>query len=291
MQVGRGYSLEDNDSAVKVFKLFLKNVKIASLPLILLRPREISEMISYSGDYDFFIPPEFNDALLSIIFDTAVATRSSFSVTRTKHGKVDITLYSRSDNRSIALEIWNILSVKDPLKKTLRYIRPEKLKFHIVEKEAGEFSFSLDVEALYYLSHLYTGGKKLTTPLVNERIEYYLDVLEDTSSEYSNLFYDLKHKKAEIKTVAHEANMALVGKGLLPLCSETDEVFREVLLKMASTWNRTRRKLFSHIRLIPVMGPDGVGKTTLIESVIKHSKSNIGFFRFKKTVKIINSLS
>jgi len=50
-------------SAVEVFKLFLENVKSADVPLILLRPREISETISYTGDYDFFISPRFNNSV------------------------------------------------------------------------------------------------------------------------------------------------------------------------------------------------------------------------------------
>ncbi len=277
--------MEEKDSAVKVFKVFLKRVQEVNLPLILLRPREISETISYTGDYDFFIPPEFNDSLLSVMFNISVATNSSFTITRTKHGKVDITLYSRSDNQSISLEIWNILSVKDPFKKKLRYILPEKLTSHIIEKEAGAFSLSLDVEALFYLSHLYTGGKKLTTPLVCERIDYYANALKDANSEYSILFYDLQEKKTDIKTVAHRANMELVSKKILPLKNDKNEMFTEMKLKAASTWNRTKRKLLSRIRLVPVMGPDGVGKTSLIEDTIKHSSKKIVFFRFKKTFR------
>jgi len=273
-------------SAVEVFKLFLQNVKSADIPLVLLRPREISETISYTGDYDFFISPEFNDSLLSIMFDTAVTTHSSFTVSRVKHGKVDITLYSRIDNKSIALEIWNILSVKDPMKKTLRYIHPEKLNAQIIKKDDGIFSLPLDVESLYYLSHLYTGGKKLTTPLVHERIEYYSSMLKDANSEYQVLFEDLRNEKSEMKSVAHLANMALVEKELLPLKGDIGATLKELSLKTASTYNRTKRKLLAQIRLIPVVGPDGVGKTSLIEGVMIDSQKKMGSFRFKKTFRV-----
>ena len=62
----------NNETAVEVFKYFLEKVREAGLPLISLRPREISESVSYSGDYDFFIPPEFMNALLTVMFKTAV---------------------------------------------------------------------------------------------------------------------------------------------------------------------------------------------------------------------------
>ena len=92
-------------SGVEVFKEFLKNVRMAELPLVLLRPREISEDISYSGDYDFFIDSTYNDKLLKIMFDLAVQRAFSFSISRVKHGKVDITIYDKTQNRMIALEI------------------------------------------------------------------------------------------------------------------------------------------------------------------------------------------
>jgi len=205
-------------SGVEIFKKFLQKVKEVNLPLVLLRPREISESISYSGDYDFFIDPKYNDRLLKIMFDLAVDSATSFSITRAKHGKVDITIYDKDEDKKIALEIWNILSVKDPKKKTLRYITPERLKPYILKQDDGGFALSLEVEALYYLSHLATGGKKLQTPLVKERVEYYKGKLKDT--KYAEYFESL-NENADIKTVAHKANMEMVEKGLLSLKTDT----------------------------------------------------------------------
>ena len=146
-------------SAVDCFKFFLKSVSLSSLPLVLLRPREISEEVSYSGDYDFFIESQYNEKLLEIIFQVSVELNFAFSVSRVKHGKLDITIYDREKNQQIALEIWNILSVKDPYKKTLRYILGERVKEYIFF-DGEKYVLDKDIEALYYLSHLYTGGEK-----------------------------------------------------------------------------------------------------------------------------------
>ena len=269
-------------SGVEVFKEFLKNVRMAELPLVLLRPREISEDISYSGDYDFFIDSSYNDKLLKIMFDLAVQRAFSFSISRVKHGKVDITIYDKTQNRMIALEIWNILSLKDPAKKTLRYITSDRLKNHIIKQDDGSFALSLDVEALYYLSHLATGGKKLQTPLVKERIEYYKSVLKDTT--YIEYFENLKENK-DIKPIAHKANMELVKKGLLFLKTNSAENFKEILLKGASTSKRMQRKLFKLFNMVAIMGPDGVGKTTLIKTTVDAFKGKTKLFKFKKTFR------
>jgi len=273
-------------SAVEVFKILLGNIQKAQLPLILLRPREISENISYTGDYDFFIPPMYNNELLKIVLDTAISTNSSFTVTRAKHGKIDVTLLNSIDNKSIALEIWNILSVKDPEKKTLRYIYPQILAKYIQNNSEGKLSLSLDIEALYYLSHLFTGKKKLSTPLVKERLLYYLTSLKNSNSKYHMLFNDLLQNKLEIKEVAHKANMILVDKGLLALKNNLKANIVEISTKISSNWIRIKRKLFSLIRLIPIIGPDGVGKTTLIEAVQKSTQKEIGVFKFKKTFRV-----
>lgn len=275
-----------NISAVEVFKILLNNIQEAQVPLILLRPREISESISYTGDYDFFMSPKFNDTLLKIVLDTAVSTSSSFIVTRAKHGKMDVTLLNSEDGESIALEIWNILSVKDPLKKTLRYIYPHKLSQYINSDDKGKLSLSLEIEALYYLSHLHTGRKKITTPLVKERILYYREVLQNSNSQYSVFFDDLIQEKLKFKEVAHKANMILVEKGLLDLKTDFSANIKEILIKASSTLMRIKQTLFSKIRLIPVIGPDGVGKTTIIEEVQKSVQKDIGVFKFKKTFRV-----
>jgi len=80
--------------------------------------------------------------------------------------------------------------------------------------------------------------------------------------------------------------MALVEKELLPLKGDMNATLKELSLKMASTWNRTKRKLLARIRLIPVVGPDGVGKTSLIEGVMMDSQKKMGSFRFKKTFRV-----
>jgi len=274
--------VENAVTAVMIFKTLLERVQAQAIPLISLRPREISESVSYTGDYDLFIAPEYMNLLLKIVFDLAVETQSSFTINRYKHGKAVLILHSRLDNKSIFVELWNMLSVKDPYNKTLRYILPEQLQRHIVSNENNGCSFSLDVEALYYASHLYTNGKKLTTELVKYRVEYYKEMLEKHSSQYAVWYAELLSGQSNIQTVAHKANMALVELGILAARNNIKARFQEISIKSAVTWNRIRRQCLQRLNMAPVVGPDGVGKTTLIESVIKQSSYPISYFRFKK---------
>jgi len=275
--------IDSNMSGIEVFKIFLDRVKGVNLPLVMLRPREIREDISYSGDYDFFIEPRYNEKLLKIMFDLAVQSNTSFSVTAQKYGKIDITIYDKHEDKKIALEIWNILSVKDPQKKTLRYIPADKLKNYISRHDDGTYGLFLKIEALYYLSHLATGGKKLQTPLVQERIAYYKSKLKDT--KYANYFNDL-NRDADIKKVAHRANMELVAKGLLHFRTNKNAMLKESLIKGVSTLKRVERKLYKLFNMVAVMGPDGVGKTTIINESIKEVQGKTKLFKFKKTFRV-----
>lgn len=274
--------VDNNDTAVNIFQQLLERVQAKQLPLISLRPKEISEDAAYQGDYDLFLPPQYMNELFRITFDLAVEKRTSFTINRYKHGKAVIVLHNRADNRSIFLEIWNILSVKEPHNKTIRYIFPEQLAPHIIRTKSGEFTFSLEVEALYYLSHLFTGGKKLTTELVRYRVSYYQEVLRQEGSLYAQWYDDLAVGKSDVKTVAHLANMELVRMGILSSRKNIGAVMVELVTKMAASRSRLKRQWLRLLKNIPVVGPDGVGKTTLIESLISRSSVKIGYFRFKK---------
>lgn len=268
-------------SAVETFECLLERARMIKLPLISLRPKEISEDVSYEGDYDYYLPPMYMNALFQIVFDLAVEEKTSFTINRYKHGKAVIVLHNRSDNRSIFLEIWNMLSVKDPSRKTIRYIYPDQLASHIVFNDNNEASFSLEIEALYYLSHLYTGGKKVSTPLVGYRISYYEAALSQTGSLYAQWYEELANGAIDIKTAAHLANMELVEKGVLFL-RHFVPVIQETKTKIASSLNRLKRQWLRTFKMIPVVGPDGVGKTTFIETVLKKTTHKSGYFRFKK---------
>ncbi len=274
--------VENTTTAVDTFHRLLEKVRSKQLPLISLRPKEISENAAYEGDYDLFLPPEYMNELFEIVFDLAVEGGSSFTINRYKHGKAVIILHNRADNRSIFLEIWNMLSVKDPYKKTIRYIYPEQLKSHIVFADNREASFSLEIEALYYLSHLHTGAKKTSTPLVRYRISHYETALAQAGSAYAIWFRDLSEGTIDIKTAAHRANMELADKEVLFLRTDIGAVIRETKTKAASSARRMKRQWLQSLKTVPVVGPDGVGKTTIIESLLSKASVKIGYFRFKK---------
>lgn len=273
--------MEHNSSAVDVFKRFLERVKSKKIPLVSLRPKEISESKSYEGDYDYFLPPIYVNELLQIVFDLAVSENISFTINRYKHGKAVIILHNRTDNQSIFLEVWNMLSVKDPYKKSIRYIYAEQLSPHIYFNEDQDACLPLEVEALYYLSHLYTGGKKLSTPLVHERINHYRTFLGELGSVYAVWYENLASGVMDIKSAAHLANMELIEKNIL-FSKSVRSLIQEGETKIASSMSRFKRQWLRFLKTIPVVGPDGVGKTTFIEGIVKKATVSIGSFRFKK---------
>lgn len=274
--------MDECKTAVEIFELLLKRVQENSIPLVLLRPREISEEISYEGDYDFFLPPEKLNQLLRMAFDLCALYGNSFTVNRYKYGKAVLVLHNHSDNRSIFLELWHILSVRDPHRHTSRYIFSKELEPHSVRQENGTYTFTLRLEALYYLSHLFTGRKKLSTPLVMYRMEYYYTRLKEINDPLAQWFFDMINAQETIEAVAERANRELVEMGVLGSMKNLKVIAREISTKMASSLYRLKRQWMQFLGHIPVVGADGVGKTTLIEKVMEKSSVRSTFFRFKK---------
>ena len=79
--------VENTTTAVDTFQRLLEKVRSKQLPLISLRPKEISENAAYEGDYDLFLPPEYMNELFEIVFDLAVEGGALLRSTATNTAK------------------------------------------------------------------------------------------------------------------------------------------------------------------------------------------------------------
>jgi len=217
---------------------------------------------------------------LKILFEMATVSEIDFVINRSKYGKTMIYIYSAHETRPILLEIWSYLDVKRE-SETLGYMLWEDIAEHIVYDQKQGYTLSLELEALYYLSHLKSKKKELSAELIQTRLRHYKEVTKTFSEEYSNWFETLLERPQERDAVASKANRALVKLGVLFTPKEAVKASSERQLRMKISLHRIYAQMMKKVKIIPVVGPDGVGKTSLIERLKKRSYSKIKYYRFK----------
>ena len=108
-----------------------------------------------------------------------------------------------------------------------------------------------------------------------------MDALRNENSTLSTLYERLLNDAASLDKIASEANNILIEKGLLytEANKEKKEKVQEIRFKRAK--GRIYAQMLRKVKVIPVVGPDGVGKTSVIEEMKRKSHSKIKYYRFK----------
>ncbi len=284
--------MHENESEVspllyssQVFIAFLDLLKIVAtknLKLVPIRHRALDEITAFSGgDYDFILPSDEHNAFLSILFDLMSSRGISFSIDQTKQDKKVVHLHISDEQINIALEIWSHLEVKDPSNKTCRYIYWTDLAPHLKEHN-GHYSLPLGIEGCYYLSHLYTKKKELTQPEVIRRLSYYQQQAQLQANQTLHDLIEQLQNTQSITAVAEKANLALVEAGVLKLFISFAERFKSKIADLPRQYHKKKMRACSAKKIVAFVGPDGVGKTTLIEQCHQILQVPSAYFRFKK---------
>ncbi len=254
--------------------LATKHIVIASL-----RYKPFTEEMAFSGDYDFITSETNIDDILNIFFDLASRDCINFVINRTKFGKLIIQINCNTHDKSIVLEIWTHLDVKSD--NTLRYIFWDDIVKYVHYFEGKGYVLSLEVEALYYLSHLKSKTKDLSLELIQERLTYYNNSLKEKYRNYAALFESLLLDPSKRDAIAEVANSLLVDKNILYTLANREKSRQGKKLRLEISLHRIYAQLLKSIKIIPVVGPDGVGKSSIIAALKKKSKSRIKCYRFK----------
>lgn len=266
------------NSSINLLKKFLEALTAKDVILASLRFKPLTAEMAFSGDYDFITAEQHIDAILNCLFDLSANKCISFVINRSKFGKLVIQIHDKEERKSITLEIWTHLDVKSD--DSLRYIFWEDIKKYIL-RNANGYSLSLDIEALYYLSHLKSKAKDLNLHLVQERLLYYKDALAIEYPDYAGLFADLLVDHAKRDIIAEKANELLIEKNILYTARNKDKAAQEKRIRLKISLHRIYGQLLKKIRIYPVVGPDGSGKSSLIAAFKEKSKLRIKCYRFK----------
>jgi thymidylate kinase len=261
-------------------KEFLDIVQENEIKMLSLRYKPFSEEMAFEGDYDFVTSVKDIDTVLSILFSLATEKNVNFSINRLRFGKVAVTVYSSCDDKTILLEIWNYLDVKRD--SFLPFILWEDIEPVVLfDKEKG-YILPLEIESLYYLSHLKSKKKNLHAALVQERLRYYKDALALHKSEISQLYGELLQNSEKRDEVGAKANTILVERKILFRKDDRQRSAQIQKLRLKISLHRIYAQLLYKSKIFPVVGPDGVGKTSIIEALQSRVAQKIKYYRFKR---------
>ncbi len=235
-------------------------------PLVFIRPKAIQEPDIYIGDFDLLIHPKDTFSFFSTVQQCCAAMRYSFSLKRHRLNKMELTLFSHDSNRSVLMDIWTELDIKSPTIPKGSAILTQTLidKGYIHFNENNESALSPNIAALFYLSHLYSKKKSLESSEVQKRLHYFLS-LTGVDEKVKEWLANPSHKSMQL------ANDDLKSLGL---------VYSNRQHRISKNWFRLKQDVRKKRKFIAIVGPDGVGKTTVIDS-LTHSMGG-QYYRFKK---------
>ena len=234
-----------------------------SVKCLMIRPKALHDTSLFVGDIDMLISP---DAYLNFLLCVKNICRKdglSFYVKRKKHSKLELTIFDLSSDLTVMFDLWFYLDVR--YGKNKKYISWETLiDKHAIIEESGRFSLEKDFSALFYISHLYSKKKDLSNKEVQARVTYFLNT---EPSEKICLYLQNLNEDTYSKVYDYFLKQGYYD-------GTTASLTRKLMFKLSSVGQ------FSNAC---VVGPDGVGKGTIIELLLERTASK--YYRFKKTFR------
>jgi hypothetical protein len=244
-----------------------------------LRPRDKSFEEVFCGDYDFVVNSNDLGAIIQKFIDACVTHGVHLVVVGTALNKRVLRLVKRG--RQIVVELW--LSVEMAGTGGLadrRQISGTTLTAALGNRGDDEANA---IRAAIYLTHLYYKNKAISHPLQQRRLKFFREVLiaasasgtEEGSAAKKRLTMSyhriLSNDGADLAAANRDALAYLVEQGLSPA--------RRRLLTLRRSLNRDWGLVK---RIVPVMGPDGSGKTYLCKYLLTENPERRAHFPYKQ---------
>ncbi len=270
------------DRAHQAFLEILEEFKKNNLPIVELRPKEKDITNSYRGDHDYFLNPKFLRCVLGCINAICIRNQVSYIFKQSKTSKYRFELIGEQGR--IILELWPVLELTVSQDRHLGY---RIITWSAIEEELSVSTGNSNIKditySLIYITHLYYKKKNLAADEVQNRLSIFQNRIKDSSNELQHVARDtikLLESLQNGKTCIRNANAHAIQ-----LINELSVKNASFLKSQYEKW-RHRFHYWSTVKLcnlIPIVGPDGSGKSTLIfETTSEYgSKSKKNSIRFK----------
>lgn len=279
-----------SDTTLETFRTLLSTCREQSIPLVQIRYRPITEDIAYDGnDHDFLLCRQDKEKFLALVHTSFSGACIPLFIDQQKRDKTVLCVRDTELQRDIIFEIWYSLEVSDPGHNGINYIWWPDISGYILETADG-YTLEPTVEALYYLSRLHTKRKQLESREVQKHISHYQHTVND-SDVVATLFQELI-AQGDIKHIAGIANQQLIRMGILRSRKQLPSFTQSLFETLRNRRYKTRIRRLARGNIIAFVGPDGVGRATIISEYKQHLAGRVKYYRFKKLFRnaLLNKL-
>jgi hypothetical protein len=224
------------------------------LPWVLLRPRAFDDETVFEGDFDLLIDePRFGE-ILDAVFQACQQAGISFIVRQTSAFKRQIELLD-GDSRAVTLELWRHAEFR--IRPGHGLLSRAALDYRAFQSVPAEQRPSL--RAALFLLHLHHKQKRLDDALTRWRLRHFQDspppapVLRDVLAQLESGQIDLEQARGRV----------LEWLRSLPVPVKSPA---RVACERAA-WKVRRALRLPAPRTTPLVGPDGSGKSALMDAI------------------------
>ncbi len=274
-------SLQINTGRHTELLAFFDNLKeklVSNIQMLALRPKLVSDVTSsFTGDFDFIIRKKDVYPALSLIYDFCKNSGVNFTLHQTyKNKRVFKFFTSASENRCITIELWTAVEF------TQTGVTKSFASDAIFDAIDAKHVSATELLALIYITHLHHKKKNIFSEENIYRFAVFTKSLHNTENLLNN---------GETATL-----LQMIGDRELPLETANEnalQLLRKIGLKTSNSLVkdsayflfRLNRKLFNLTKVVPVVGPDGVGKGSVSDQALA-KLANWVSFRYKALYRI-----
>jgi len=256
----------------------LKSLEKTKANIFELRPRTKSMPEALSGDYDYVIDPCDTTKIIKHFLSACTNHKVHLEFISTDANKRIIKLIQNGNH--ITVELWLNIELAGPAgPKDPRQISGAEICRLLNTQDNNKAE---TIKAALYLTHLYYKGKNLEAPLQQHRLAYFQDILSSKKERYNK---DCSGPQKKIKDMydmimqCSEADIAEANREALSFLKKQGLSSTRIKRPMLRTLNLDRH-LISHV--VPFMGPDGSGKTYVVNKLVHDEPHYLSHLPYKK---------
>lgn len=280
---------ETQTAALSVLKETLRRCAERRLSVGLLRPKPLSPSEAAHGDFDLFCAPPVLRYLIATFCSIAREQTVTLYLEHTRPAKWVLRLSASPGSVRIVVEIWTRIELTLAAGNSCKpaFLRIAELEPHI-QYSSESASLKPVAAALVYVTHLYHKNKDLEHPEVRARLKWYRNELSRDLSPIDGDRLGVQPAEVlELLSVLGTGNpiSELSGRASVLLRKHGVRPRAQLLFTLRKKlWRRHQeRPRRSHHPIVAIVGPDGTGKTTVLQMVADRCPDlDVEITRFKK---------
>ena len=244
-----------------------------------LRPKLISDLnCNFTGDFDFVVQENQFREVFEVIYNLCKESGINFTLNQQAQNKKLFKFFiSQDDDAFLMVEFWTVIEFTNKNSASESYNANDIFKA-LETKILSEN----EVFSLIFITHLFHKNKQVKSDENTFRFNYFLNNLQNENESLQStdtfiLLNRLKNDEIALKVANAEAIKILSGAAI--------RNSRKLSHKLAYFSLRARNKILNLKKIVPIVGPDGVGKGAVSDAALS-GLSQWAPFPFKMLYRI-----